>query len=164
MRRVALVVEWLSLLLALVAPLTWVGCAVTPTAHTARRAGPGDSGAVEALENLAGGEWRVASLRADGKEFPVASEARPTFAVDETGKVHGLATLNRYFGRMELGPGGQVRWGGPFGSTRMAGPEHLMDQETRFLRALQGATKAFFREGALVLEDDGGDHGIELRR
>lgn len=159
-----MVVERWSLMVALVAALVSIGCAATPTAQTARTPGPGDSGPVEAVGALAGGEWRVASLRVDGEELPVASDARPTFAVDETGKVHGLATLNRYFGRMELGPGGAVRWGGPFGSTRMAGPEHLMDHETRFLRALQGATKAFFREGALVLEDDGGENGIVLRR
>ena len=150
-----------ALVTALAVPLTLAGCAATQSGTTD---GPGRSTAPADLGALTGGEWRLASLLAGGKEVAVSSEALPTLTVEETGKVHGLATLNRYFGQMELRPGGEVRWAGPLGSTMMAGPEHLMDQEVHFLQALQAATKASLRDGALVLGDEGGQNVLEFRR
>jgi len=145
----------------LVVSLILVGCATT---HPEKASGPDGSRVPADLGALAGGEWHVTSMWVDGKEFAVASDARPTFAVAEAGKVNGLATLNRYFGQLELLPGGEIHWAGPLGSTMMAGPENLMDQEVRFLQVLQRARKASFRDGALVLEDENGQNTLEFQR
>jgi heat shock protein HslJ len=142
----------------LVALLLAAGCSAPQSATTDGPSVPAD------LTALVGSEWTLSSLRAEGKEVAVASEARPTFAVDETGRVNGLATLNRYFGQLELRPGGELGWAGPLGSTMMAGPEHLMDQEVRFLQTLQGVRMASLRGGVLVLQDDIGQNVMEFNR
>ncbi len=65
---------------------------------------------------------------------------------------------------MAIGDAGRLEWGAPLGSTMMAGPEPLMDQETAFLQALQAARKFSLREGRLVLEDDTGRTRLEFER
>lgn len=149
-------------LFLLAVPMFLLAAAVCATGETAEA--PGSGGAPARLAELGGGEWQLASLRWEGKEVALAPENRPTITVEGTGKVHGLATLNRYFGQMELGAGGEIHWAGPLGSTMMAGPEHLMEQEVRFLQTLQGARKATLRGGTLVLEDEGGENVLEFRR
>jgi heat shock protein HslJ len=116
------------------------------------------------VAQIAGAEWRAARLTVEGKNVELAADHRPTFAVDETGRVQGLAALNRYFGELELEESGEIRWAGPLGSTRMAGPEPLMDQENAFLHALQSVARGSLRDGRLILEDTAGQNWIEFER
>jgi heat shock protein HslJ len=116
------------------------------------------------LGQIGGAEWRAVRLVVGGASVGLAAESVPTLALGMDGSVNGLATVNRYFGKLKVGEDGAVRWDGPLGSTRMAGPENLMDQEVRFLQALQGARRASLRDGTLVLEDEGGQNLIEFRR
>lgn len=108
--------------------------------------------------------WKLVLLVREGSEWSPAADAMPTLTIEAGGKVHGLATINRYFGQVEIGDSGRLAWSGPLGSTMMAGPEPLMEQETAFLQALQAARKIFLREGRLVLEDDAGRTRLEFER
>ncbi len=111
-----------------------------------------------------GASWRLVLLVREGAESTPAADAVPTLTIEEGGKVHGLATLNRYFGQVTIGDSGHLAWSGPLGSTMMAGPEPLMDQETAFLQALQATRKLSLRDGRLVLEDDTGHTRLEFER
>ena len=111
-----------------------------------------------------GASWKLVLLVREGAESTPAADAVPTLTIEEGGKVHGLATLNRYFGQVEIGDSGRLAWSAPLGSTMMAGPEPLMDQETAFLQALQATRKLSLREGRLVLEDDTGRTRLEFER
>jgi len=116
------------------------------------------------LPGIAGAEWRLVRLTVDVKELPLASEGTPTLAVAGAGKVQGFASVNRYFGQAEFAEGGRLRWIGPLGSTRMAGPEPLMDQEQAFLTALERARSVALRAGRLILQDETGRTALEFER
>ena len=62
------------------------------------------------------------------------------------GKVSGYATINRFFGSIQIDNEGNVQWAKTFGSTRMAGPEEHMKQEGTFLKVLS-ETERLRREG-----------------
>jgi heat shock protein HslJ len=117
-----------------------------------------------ALGGIAGAQWRLVRLTVDGKERPLVSEGTPTLAVDGAGKVQGFASVNRYFGQAAFAEGGRLRWVGPLGATRMAGPEPLMDQEQAFLTALERARTAAVRGGRLFLRDETGRTALEFER
>ena len=125
---------------------------------------PEADGTAGLLPRIAGAEWRLVRLVVDGKDLALATDAVPTLAADATGKIHGLSTLNRYFGQAEFDTGGRLRWAGPFGSTRMAGPEPLMDQEQAFLGVLGKARRAELQGGRLVFQDEAGRNVLEFER
>jgi len=128
-------------------------------------AGAGDGTPPGKLEaELGGTAWKLVRMVREGTESTLAADAVPTITIEAGGKVHGLATLNRYFGHVEIGDSGHLAWSAPLGSTMMAGPEPLMDQETAFLQALQATRKMSLREGRLVLEDDTGRTRLEFER
>lgn len=128
-------------------------------------AGAGDGTPSGKLEAAVGGTaWKLVHMVREGTESTLAADAVPTITIEAGGKVHGLATLNRYFGQVEIGDSGHLAWSAPLGSTMMAGPEPLMDQETAFLQALQATRKISLREGRLVLEDDTGRTRLEFER
>ncbi len=116
------------------------------------------------LAGIAGIEWKLVRLVVDGKDLPLAADAVPTFVPEITGKVQGLATLNRYFGQVVFDRGGRLHWSGPFGSTMMAGPEPLMHQERAFLSALGKARQAMLEGGRLVFQDGAGRVSMEFTR
>ena len=72
----------------------------------------------------------------NGKEYKLTDE-KPFIKLENDGKVSGFASINRFFGSMLIDNQGSVKWTAPFGSTRMAGPPELMEQENSFLNALQ---------------------------
>ena len=74
-------------------------------------------------------------MKADGESYALDAK-KPTITITGDGKVGGFASVNRYFGGMEVDSEGNVVWPGPFGATRMAGPENLMEQESAFLAAI----------------------------
>ena len=90
----------------------------------------------ENLETIAGVQWILQQMTVDGKPINLIGE-KPfiQFDVDEN-RVTGFASLNRFFGSVNIDKAGNVQWPGPFGSTRMAGPPEQMAQEDAFLKAL----------------------------
>lgn len=90
----------------------------------------------ENLARIAGMQWILQKMTIDGKEYKLSGK-KPFIKFENNGKVSGFASINRFFGSMEIDDQGSVKWTAPFGSTRMAGPPELMEQEKSFLNALQ---------------------------
>lgn len=90
----------------------------------------------ENFRAIVGVQWILQQMIIDGKVFDLAGE-KPfiQFNSDEN-KVTGFASVNRFFGSVEIDKVGRIQWPGPFGSTRMAGSPEQMKQEDTFLKAL----------------------------
>ena len=108
-----------------------------------------------ALASLEGTSWRAEEIDGAG----VVEGVQATLIFDAGQKVAGLAACNRYFGAyrqtddtLEIKPGG---------TTRMACPPVVMDQETKFLAALAAVRKAR-REGDMLMLLDG-DGRVRMR-
>jgi len=124
-------------------------CAVALLAVGCSAAVPAPPAAV-ALAPLEGTAWLAEDI--DGRG--VVDRAQSTLAFDAGQKVAGRAACNRYFGTfqqsadmVEIKPGG---------TTRMACPPAVMEQEDRFLAALSTVRKARREGDALLLLDESG--------
>ncbi|HML76099.1 MAG TPA: META domain-containing protein [Anaerohalosphaeraceae bacterium] len=106
------------------------------------------------FERIAGMQWILKSMKADGQDYPLTGEM-PFIQFAPDGKVSGFASINRYFGSVQVSSKGHVTWSN-LGSTRMAGPENLMKQEDAFLKAL-ASTERLSVEGVhlFALSADG---------
>ena len=89
----------------------------------------------------------------------VIDDVRATLEFPEAGKVSGRGSCNRFFGTAQV-QGGQIKLG-PLGTTRMACPEAVMDQERRYLEQLQ-RTERYGVNGS-VLRLYGPDSAPSLR-
>lgn len=88
------------------------------------------------FKTIAGMQWILQQMTIDGEAFELTGE-KPFIQFDaDTNKVTGFASVNRFFGSVEIDNEGRVRWPGPLGSTRMAGSPEQMKQEDAFLKAL----------------------------
>ncbi len=87
------------------------------------------------LEDLAGSE--------------VIHNVRATLSFPEAGKVAGNGSCNRFFGLTQIA-GTEIKLG-PLGSTRMACPEPIMTQETKYLNALQAAERYEWQDPYLLI-------------
>jgi len=95
---------------------------------------------------LTGGEWLVEDLQGRG----VLDRVQTTLVFDGEGNIAGSGGCNRYFGTYELT--GETLTFGTFGSTRMACPDAIMDQEDRFFAAVETVIGFDIDEtGALIL-------------
>lgn len=95
-------------------------------------------------------EWVVEDINAGG----VIDRSHATLTFSEDGKLSGNTSCNRYFGEYQL-RGDRLSFT-PLGTTRMACPEALMNQEQRFLNALQAAERlSIDPTGALLLKGAG---------
>lgn len=93
------------------------GCAGTPAAD-----GPPE---------LGGSSWVAEDIEGRG----VMDRLQSTISFDNSLRVSGNAGCNRYFGTYTLS-GPELEFG-QMGSTMMACPEAVMNQERRFLRAIE---------------------------
>jgi heat shock protein HslJ len=103
---------------------------------------------------LAAGEWIVTAIGA----ALVGDASPPTLTFTREGHVAGTTGINRFSGAYALE--GVVLTIGPVLMTRMAGPEHLMEQERLFTAALEGATAVLLEGDTLTL---GGETPLTLR-
>ena len=87
------------------------------------------------FERIVGMQWILEKMTVGAVEYPLAGE-KPFVKFDADGGVNGHASINRFFGGVEINKNGHLKWSDAFGSTRMAGPEKLMNQENAFLGAL----------------------------
>lgn len=118
-----------------------------------RTAGP----AAPANASLAGTSWVAEDIDGRGVVGGVSS----TLVFDAAQRISGRAACNQYFGTVERGEGGRLLLK-PAGTTRMACPDGVMEQERRFLDAL-GAITSYRRDGgALSLLDAGGTVRVRL--
>jgi putative lipoprotein len=93
---------------------------------------------------LSGTTWLLEDLGGAG----VLDRVEATLEFPEVGKVAGKGSCNRFFGSVEIS-GASISFG-PLGSTRMACMEAVMNQETKYLGALQGAER-FRIDGTTLL-------------
>jgi heat shock protein HslJ len=105
-------------------------------------------GAAAAGHPLIGTSW----LAQDIDERGVLDGLQSTLAVESAERVSGQAGCNRYFGRVGLEESNIAI--SRVGSTKMVCPPAVMDQERRFLDALQAAA-SWERGGDILLIFDG---------
>jgi heat shock protein HslJ len=145
------------------ATLLWVmfGCAPTePPAPTAENQettveethGPDDAG------TLADRHWSLEAFGAGDTRVPPLEGTEITMSFTGDGQANGTGGCNRYFGSFETGEAGALSFG-PLGSTRMACPTEIMDQETAFHRALEDTSRYEIDRDRLTLFS-GDDTGI----
>ena len=139
---------WPRVILVLLA-LSFAACATPPMA---------DDGTLP-RHALVGTSWLAQAI--DGSAVDPAVRSTVTFQRED--QVIGSGGCNRYFGR--LGLSGSTLSVSDVGNTRMmCSPVSVMEQEQRFLAALQAAV-AWRREGdTLVLLDLAGRERLRLVR
>lgn len=79
-------------------------------------------------------------------------------------RVAGKAPVNRFFGGYQLSEPGLLKWSGPLGSTKMAGPPEATKLETEFFEALGKATRLAQGRQKLVFRDDKKEMTLEWSR
>jgi heat shock protein HslJ len=108
-----------------------------------------------ALPPLEGTAWRAEDIDGGG----VLDRVPSTLAFEANRTVAGRAACNRYFGTFgQSDETVQIR---PAGLTRMACPPEVMDEERKFLTALDAVKKGRREGDALLLLD--GDGRVRLR-
>jgi heat shock protein HslJ len=95
--------------------------------------------------SLSGSEWVLEELSGSG----VLDQVQATLAFPEAGKTAGNGGCNRFFGAAEIH--GETIKLGPLGSTRMACPEAVMHQETKYLEALHAAERFEWKDPYLLI-------------
>jgi heat shock protein HslJ len=86
--------------------------------------------------SLIGPTWRLTKLGGQ----PVIDGTTVTAEFSDEARVAGKASCNQYFGSARAEEGGRLAVG-PLASTMMAcSPQGVMDQETRYLAALEAAS------------------------
>jgi heat shock protein HslJ len=109
------------------------------------------------------GEWLVTGYN-NGKEAVVSTiigtDLTATFGED--GTLSGFAGVNTYNGTYTTS--GETITIGPLATTRMAGPDDLMEQETLYLAALAAATVYRLSGDNLELRDDAGALQVSFAR
>ncbi len=97
------------------------------------------------------GKWLAEDIAGGG----VVDNAQSTLEINADGSVSGSTAVNRYSGTAEIGE--QKIEFGPLATTRRAGPPALMDQESKFTKALATVTGFRIEEtGLLSLVDANG--------
>ncbi|WP_346838022.1 META domain-containing protein [Microbulbifer sp. SAOS-129_SWC] len=116
------------------------------------------------IQSVCGPKWQLNRLRVNGEAVAIDDPARFTFLCNIDGNVMGKSGINTYRGAMQVTDNGQLLWDtSSFASTKMAGPEPLMQKENTYLRALSGTRQAFTKSGGgrLILRDASGEIYIE---
>jgi heat shock protein HslJ len=108
--------------------------------------------------SLSGSEWLLEDLGGHG----VIDNVQATLTFPEAGKVGGNGSCNRFFGPSQIN-GDHVKVG-PLGSTRMACPEAVMKQETKYLAALQAAEHFEWKDPYLLVYCKGWEKPLRFTR
>ena len=101
--------------------------------------------------DLVGTTWLATEIEGAG----VVDGAKSTLGFVDPGRVAGQGGCNRYFGGVAID--GQSMEFGKMGSTMMACPPPLMEQEQRYLAALGAAKRFELKDGTLLLFGEGPD-------
>lgn len=107
---------------------------------------------------LAGSTWRLESLGGEG----VLDQVEATLEFLEQGRVAGRGSCNRFFGAAKI-EGGTISFG-PLGTSRMACPEPVSQQEAKYLAALQAAERFTLEGSALLLFSEGAEEPLRFVR
>jgi putative lipoprotein len=107
---------------------------------------------------LLGTSWRLEDLGGAG----VLDRVEATLEFTEEGKVSGGGSCNRVFGSVKI-DGDRISFG-PLGSTRMACPEAVSNQESKYLQALQAAERFTVDGATLSIHSKGMDAPLRFAR
>jgi heat shock protein HslJ len=125
--------------------------------------------AVSSIEEAQGAETKKAAIDLLGTEWLLENleggspdHGRATLAFPEAGKVAGNGSCNRFFGPAEI-KGDAIRLG-PLASTRMACAEQAMDQEAKYLEALQAAERFEWKDQYLLIHCKGHEAPLRFTR
>ena len=105
---------------------------------------------------LSGSEWLLEDLGGSG----VIDNVQATLIFAEAGRVAGNSSCNRFSGPVEVG-GDNIKFG-PLASTRMACPEAAMNQEAKYLKALQAAERFEWKDPYLLVYCQGFDKPLRF--
>ena len=86
-------------------------------------------------------QWIARKIVFNGNEKKPFEKA-PFLEFNIKGRIAGFASVNRFFGNIKIDADGNVKIS-PLGSTRMAGPPELMNQEMEFLSIMQKTAKLY---------------------
>lgn len=111
-----------------------------------------------ALPNLTGTKWLAEDI--DGRG--VIDNAQSTLEFVAEDRIAGRGGCNQYSGNVKL-DGTKIQVS-PLISTKMACVPALMDQESRFLQALQAARSLSLEETKLLVLDESGATRLRLGR
>jgi heat shock protein HslJ len=105
-----------------------------------------------------GSEWLLEDLGGSG----VIDSVQATLNFPQTGRVAGNTSCNRFSGPVEIS-GDSIKFG-PLVSTRMACPEAVMSQETKYLSALPAAERFAWNDPYLLVYCRGFDKPLRFAR
>lgn len=105
------------------------------------------------LDILNGSDWLMTHIN---RQQPLPDDAEVTLSFN-AGRISGKSACNRYSADIQEGdnPGDLII--GPTMGTRMACPDHLMEVESLYLKALSQVTSFSFYSGSLALSGQNGD-------
>jgi putative lipoprotein len=112
----------------------------------------------EEAGGLVGTTWQLEALGG----APVVDQVRVTLEFPDEGKVVGKGPCNRFFGSVQVS-GNTISFGA-LGSTRMACPESVMQQEAVYFSALQRAERYAFQGTSLLISSKGREQPLRFRR
>jgi heat shock protein HslJ len=108
--------------------------------------------------SLSNSEWLLEDLSGSG----VLDNVQATLTFPEAGKVAGSGSCNRFSGAAEIDRNA-LKFG-PLASTRMACPEPVMNQETKYLEALQAAERFEWKDPYLLVYCKGLEKPLRFTR
>lgn len=108
--------------------------------------------------NLTGTEWLLEDLGGAG----VMDNIQATLTFPEVGKTTGKGSCNRFFGSAEI-TGNAIKLG-PLASSRMACPEAVMNQEAKYLDALQAAERFEWKDPYLLIYCKGFEKPLRFKK
>ncbi len=132
------------------------GCTSSTTTDTG--SGSGAAGTTEASSgggaavDLSGTKWNCTQFNVAGSPQPVLASAPITAEFSADGKLTGNSGVNTY-STTYVTNGDGIEIGKQIVSTKMAGPQDAMDQESNYLLALPTAVRFTQRNNELVLLD-----------
>lgn len=130
----------------------WLVIGLTTLVLAAAGCGSGSGGAVTDPAALQG-TWVAESFAGPDDLAPADPEVTTELSLDD-GQASGTGGVNRFTTGYEATDDGSISFG-MVASTRMAGPDNAMAQETEFLTALESAERFEINDGKLVLLDAG---------
>ena len=106
-------------------------------------------------------KWTLQSFGTMGSEEGLVPDTEITIEFSADGRIHGSGGCNRYFSSYEFGADGSFKIK-PIGSTQMACPEEIMDQEMNYFKALQGVSAFKLKSQVLQLFYDTADRVLNF--
>jgi heat shock protein HslJ len=116
----------------------------------------GAADAALAVPTLVGSAWRLEDLAGAG----TLDRVEATIEFPEAGRVAGVASCNRFFGYFETS--GTSLTIARLGATKKLCPPALMDQEAKYLRALEGAERFAIEGTTFTLYSQGLDKPLRF--